>query len=100
MFIHVFEQITILSYVLAVVASMVVGLVLRIPILPERPMRYSWTISIIFPTSILALGFTAMLFKLGYTGILVALIVGILSAVFAKYFLERLLPRPQMEEPT
>ncbi|MGB9200889.1 energy-converting hydrogenase A subunit A EhaA [Methanobacterium sp.] len=98
MFIHAFEQITILSYILAVAAAMVVGLILRIPILPERPMRYSWTISIIFPTSILALGFTAMLFKLGYTGMLVALIVGILTAVFAKYFLERLLPRPQMEE--
>ena len=98
MFIHAFEQITIISYILALIAAMVVGLILRIPILPERPMRYSWTISIIFPTSVLALGFTAMLFKLGYTGIPVALVVGILTAVFAKYFLERLLPRPQMEE--
>jgi energy-converting hydrogenase A subunit A len=98
MFIHAFAPFTILSYILAVIASMVVGLVLRIPILPERPMRYSWTISIIFPTSVLALGFTAMLFKLGYTGIPVALIVGILTAVFAKYFLERLLPRPKTEE--
>ena len=98
MFIHAFAEITILSYILAVVAAIVVGLVLRIPILPERPMRYSWTISIIFPTSILALGFTAMLFKLGYTGIPVALAVGVLTAVFAKYFLERLLPRHHMEE--
>jgi energy-converting hydrogenase A subunit A len=98
MFIHAFEQITIISYILALIAAMVVGLILRIPILPERPMRYSWTISIIFPTSVLALGFTAMLFKLGYTGIPVALVVGILTAVFAKYFLERLLPRPQVEE--
>jgi energy-converting hydrogenase A subunit A len=100
MFIHAFAPITILSYILAVIAAMVVGLVLRMPILPERPMRYSWTISIIFPTSVLALGFTAMLFKLGYTGIPIAIIVGILTAVFAKYFLERLLPRPQMEEST
>jgi energy-converting hydrogenase A subunit A len=99
MFIHGFIPITIISYILAVVAAMVVGLVLRIPILPERPMRYSWTISIVFPTSILALGFTAMLFKLGYTGIPVAVIVGILTAVLAKFFLEKLLPRPQMEEP-
>lgn len=98
MFIHAFAPITILSYILAVIAAMVVGLVLRIPILPERPMRYSWTISIIFPTSVLALGFTAMLFKLGYTGNPIAIIVGILIAVFAKYFLERLLPRPQTEE--
>jgi energy-converting hydrogenase A subunit A len=98
MFIHAFAPITILSYILAVIAAMVVGLVLRIPILPERPMRYSWTISIIFPTSVLALGFTAMLFKLGYTGIPITIIVGIITAVFAKYFLERLLPRPQTEE--
>ena len=98
MFIHAFATITILSYIMALVAAMVVGLVLRIPILPERPMRYSWTISIIFPTSVLAVGFTAMLFKLGYTGIPVALAVGILTAVFAKYFLERLLPRSQVEE--
>lgn len=98
MFIHAFETYTLLSYILAVIAAMVVGLVLRIPILPERPMRYSWTISIIFPTSVLALGFTAMLFKLGYTGIPVAITIGILTAVFAKYFLERLLPRPKMEE--
>ena len=98
MFIHAFAPITILSYILAVIVAMVVGLVLRIPILPERPMRYSWTISIIFPTSVLALGFTAMLFKLGYTGIPITIIVGIITAVFAKYFLERLLPRPQTEE--
>jgi len=98
MLIHAFPMITILSYILAVLSAMVVGLVLRIPILPERPMRYSWTISIIFPTSVLALGFTAILFKLGHTGIPVAIIVGILTAVFAKYFLERLLPRPQTEE--
>ena len=98
MFIHAFAPFTILSYILAVIAAIAVGLVLRMPILPERPMRYSWTISIIFPTSILALGFTAILFKLGYTGILIAVIVGILTAVFAKYILERLLPKPQMEE--
>lgn len=77
---------------------MVVGLVLRIPILPEIPMRYSFTISIIFPTSVLAIGFTAMLFKLGHDGLLVAVIVGVLTAIFAKYFLESLLPKPQTEE--
>jgi energy-converting hydrogenase A subunit A len=97
MFIHAFPPFTILSYILAVIAAIAIGLVLRMPILPERPMRYSWTISIIFPTSVLALGFTAILFKLGYTGIIVAVIVGILTAVFAKYILERLLPRPQTE---
>jgi energy-converting hydrogenase A subunit A len=77
---------------------MIVGLVLRLPLLPERPMRFSWTVSIIFPTSVLAIGFTAILFKLGYEGMLVGVLVGVFTAIFAKYLLERLLPKPQMEE--
>lgn len=98
MIIHANVLLTISSYILAVASAMIVGLVLRLPILPEKPMRYSWTVSIIFPTSVLAIGFTAVLFKLGYNGLLVAVIVGVFTAIFAKYFLERVLPRPQMEE--
>ena len=98
MIIHANVLITIVSYILAVVSVMIVGLILRIPILPERPIRNSWTISLIFPTSIIALGLTAILFKLGYEGFLIAVVVGVISAIFAKYFLERLLPKPQMEE--
>jgi energy-converting hydrogenase A subunit A len=98
MIIHANVLITILSYILAVVSAIIVGLVLRLPLLPERPMRFSWTVSIIFPTSVLALGFTAILFKLGYEGLLVAVIVGIVTSIFAKYFLERILPKPQTEE--
>ena len=70
MIIHANVLITISSYILAVVSAMIVGLVLRLPLLPERPMRHSWTVSIIFPTSVLAIGFTAILFKLGYEGLL------------------------------
>jgi energy-converting hydrogenase A subunit A len=98
MIIHANVLLTISSYILAVASAMIVGLVLRLPIIPEKPMRYSWTVSIIFPTSVLAVGFTAVLFKLGYNGLLVAVIVGVFTAIFAKYFLERVLPRPQMEE--
>ncbi len=98
MIIHANVLLTISSYILAVASAMIVGLVLRLPILPEKPMRYSWTVSTIFPTSVLAVGFTAVLFKLGYNGLLVAVIVGVFTAIFAKYFLERVLPRPQMEE--
>ena len=94
MIIHANVLITIVSYILAVVSAMIVGLILRIPILPERPIRTSWTISLIFPTSIIALGLTAILFKLGYEGFLIAVVVGVISAIFAKYFLERLLPKP------
>lgn len=98
MIIHANVLLTISSYILAVASAMIVGLILRLPILPEKPMRYSWTVSIIFPTSVLAVGFTAVLFKLGYNGLLVAVLVGVFTAIFAKYFLERVLPRPQMEE--
>jgi len=98
MIIHANVLLTISSYILAIASAMIVGLVLRLPILPEKPMRYSWTVCIIFPTSVLAVGFTAVLFKLGYNGLLVAVIVGVFTAIFAKYFLERVLPRPQMEE--
>ena len=98
MIIHANVLLTISSYILAVASAMILGLVLRLPILPEKPMRYSWTVSIIFPTSVLAVGFTAVLFKLGYNGLLVAVLVGVFTSIFAKYFLERVLPRPQMEE--
>ncbi len=98
MIIHANVLITMVSYILAVMSAMIVGLILRIPILPERPIRQSWTISLIFPTSIIALGLTAIIFKLGYEGLLIAVVVGVVSAIFAKYLLERLLPKPQMEE--
>ena len=102
MIIHANVLLTISSYILAVASAMIVGLVLRLPILPEKPMRYSWTISIIFPTSVLAIGFNAIFYKLGYSGLYnglyIAVIVGFITAIFAKYFLERMLPIPHMEE--
>jgi energy-converting hydrogenase A subunit A len=89
-------------YIIAIVSAMVLGLVLRLPLLPERPMRESWTTSVVFPTAVLALGFTAMVSKLGYltstnTDYLIALSIGVLTAIFSKYLLERLLPRPNPE---
>jgi energy-converting hydrogenase A subunit A len=39
-----------------------------------------------------------MVFKLGVDGLLVAAIIGIITALFSKYILERLLPEPVMEE--
>lgn len=89
-------------YIIAIVSAMVLGLVLKLPLLPERPMRESWTTSVVFPTAVLALGFTAMVSKLGYltstnTDYLIALSIGVLTAIFSKYLLERLLPRPKPE---
>ena len=98
MIIHANVLFTISSYALAVASAVIVGLVLRLPILPERPIRHSWTVSIIFPTAVLAMGFTAIIFKLGYEGLLVAAVVGVITAIFSKYLLERILPKPQSEE--
>jgi energy-converting hydrogenase A subunit A len=93
MIIHV-DVVTILSYILAVVSAVIVGFILRLPLLPEKPIRDSFTISIIFPTTVIALGLSAMVFELGWGGIIVGVIIGVVSALISKYLLEAILPRP------
>ncbi|MEN6330113.1 MAG: energy-converting hydrogenase A subunit A EhaA [Methanobacteriaceae archaeon] len=88
-------HVNVLSYFLALGLAVILGLALRLPLLPERPMRYSWTISVIFPTAILALGFYAMLEQLGYQGLIIGASVGVITALFSKFLLEKLLPRPE-----
>jgi len=90
-------------YTITIVSVVIAGVLLRLPLLPERPMRQSWTISVIFPTTVLALGFMAMISKLGYLNstyqdYAVAISVGILTAVFSKFVLEKILPRPVQDE--
>ena len=53
-----------IGYIIAIASAMIVGLILRLPLLPEKPIRQSWTISVIFPTAVLAIGFTAIISKL------------------------------------
>ncbi|HII84497.1 MAG TPA: energy-converting NiFe hydrogenase A subunit EhaA, partial [Methanobacterium subterraneum] len=60
------------SYLIALAAALILGLVLRLPLLPDKPMRHSWTISAVFPTAVLAVGFYAMVYELGYQGYIVA----------------------------
>ncbi|MBI5680712.1 MAG: energy-converting NiFe hydrogenase A subunit EhaA [Methanobacterium sp.] len=91
MIIHV-DVITIISYILAVVSAIIVGVILRLPILPERPIRHSFKASIIFPTTVIALGLSAMVFKLGWEGMIVGIIIGIVSTLISKYLLGRILP--------
>jgi energy-converting hydrogenase A subunit A len=90
-----------MSYILTIISAIIVGLILRMPLLPERPMRQSWTISVIFPTAVLAVGFTAMVFGFGYegtNGMIIGVIVGVLTALFSKFLLEKIVPRPKVEE--
>ncbi|MDD1774776.1 MAG: energy-converting hydrogenase A subunit A EhaA, partial [Methanobacterium sp.] len=75
-------------YIIAVGSALILGLIFKQPLLPEEPKRQSWTISAIFPTAVLALGFTAMISKLGYLtssnlDYLIALAIGVLSAFFS-----------------
>lgn len=94
-----------LVYIIAVGSAIILGLVFKQPLLPEEPKRQSWTISAIFPTGVLALGFTAMVSKLGYlnysnTYYIIALAIGVLTAVFSKFILETILPRPKVPDET
>jgi energy-converting hydrogenase A subunit A len=94
MIIHA-DVLTILSYTLAAIFAIIVGFILKIPLLPEKPRRESWTISIIFPTVVISLGLSAMVFEMGWNGIIVGSAIGIISAIISKYFLESILPRPK-----
>ncbi|GAB4315883.1 MAG: hypothetical protein Kow0019_16250 [Methanobacteriaceae archaeon] len=98
MIIHANETYIILNYLLAMIFAIVVGLIVKLPLLPERPMRDSWTLSAIFPTAIIALGLSAMIFKLVifdlYLSIMVAIIIGIFSALFTKFLFGRIFPKP------
>jgi energy-converting hydrogenase A subunit A len=88
----------VLSYIIALAAALILGLALRLPLLPDKPMRQSWTISAVFPTAVLAIGFYAIVYELGYRGYIIALITGIITALFAKFILEKLVPIPEAEE--
>ena len=93
MIIHV-DVVTILSYTLAVLSAVIVGFIVKLPLLPERPIRHSFTISIVFPTTVIALGLSAMVFELGWSGIIVGIVIGVLSALISRYLLESILPKP------
>lgn len=92
-----------IGYIIAIISAVIVGLILRLPLLPEEPIRQSWTISVIFPTTVIALGLTAIISKLGYPltdyqQYYVALAIGVLTAIVSKFILERILPQPIQEE--
>ncbi len=102
MIIHANEMYTLISYLLVVGSAIGIGLIIKLPLLPEGPMRQSWTVSAVFPTAVIALGLLAIFFQLGirgfYQGMDLAILIGILTAFFAKYLLEDAFPRPKSEE--
>ncbi|WP_458403185.1 energy-converting NiFe hydrogenase A subunit EhaA [Methanobrevibacter sp.] len=87
-----------LAYIVAIVVSIVVALVLRIPLLPSKPIRYSFDVSAIYPTPIIAMGIFSIFLVLDYTfmynGMVLAVAVGIISALFVKYLFDFVFPKP------
>lgn len=87
-----------LDYIVAIFVSIIVALILRIPLLPGKPYRYSFDVSAIYPTPIIAIGIFSIFLVLNYTfmynGIILAVIIGILSALFVKYLFDFVFPKP------
>ena len=88
----------ILAYIVAIVCSIIVALVLRLPLLPSKPYRYSFDVSAIYPTPIIAIGILSIFLVLNYTfmykGLVLAVIIGVLSALFVKYLFDFVFPKP------
>jgi energy-converting hydrogenase A subunit A len=91
-----------LAYIVVIVVSIVVALVLKIPLLPSKPYRYSFDVSAIYPTPIIAIGLFSIFLVLNYTfmynGLVLAVIIGILSALFVKYLFDFVFPKPLDED--
>ena len=88
----------IMAYIVTIVSAIVAALALRLPLLPGKPRRYSFDVSAIYPTPIIAIGIFSIFLVLNYTfmynGLLLALVVGILSAFFVKYLFDFVFPKP------
>lgn len=91
-----------INYAVAILVCIIVALALKMPLIPERPVRNSWTNSALYPTPVFAMGVLAVFFSLNiywiYDGLALAVIVGILSAVFVKYFFYHIFPNPPFED--
>ena len=92
----------VLAQIVAIVVSIVVALALKIPLLPSKPYRYSFDVSAIYPTPIIAIGIFSIFLVLNYTfmynGLVLAVIIGILSALFVKYLFDFVFPKPLNED--
>ncbi|WP_407393197.1 energy-converting hydrogenase A subunit A EhaA [Methanobrevibacter sp.] len=87
-----------LAYIVAIICSIAVALVLKLPLLPSKPYRYSFDVSAIYPTPIIAIGILSIFLVLNYTfmynGLVLAVIIGVLSALFVKYLFSFVFPNP------
>lgn len=95
-----FDIATAINYTLVLISAIVLGLILRLPILPEKPMRNSWTVSIIFPTLIIAAAIFAIISNYGLGNYYSGVIIGILTALFSRFLLDKAFPRPDQKDET
>ena len=88
----------IMAYIATIICSIVVALILRLPLLPSKPYRYSFDVSALYPTPIIAVGILSIFLVLNYTfmynGLVLAVAVGVLSALFVKYLFDFVFPKP------
>lgn len=84
----------IIDYLLALVISIALALILRLPLLPSRPIRYSFEVSALYPTPLIAIGVFSIFFVFKYSGILLAIIAGVFAALFVKYLFFMVFPKP------
>ncbi len=91
-----------LCYIVAIVVSIVFALILRVPLLPSKPYMYSFDVSALYPTPIIAMGILSLFFVLGYTfiynGLVLSLVIGVLSAIFVKYLFYEVFPKPLQDD--
>lgn len=91
-----------LAYIVTIIVSIVVAYALRIPLLPSKPYRYSFDVSAIYPTPIIAMGifsiFLVLNYAFMYNGLVLAIVIGILSALFVKYLFDFVFPKPLSED--
>ena len=70
--------------------------------LPSKPYRYSFDVSAIYPTPIIAIGILSLCLVLNYTfmynGLVLAVVIGVLSALFVKYLFDFVFPKPLDED--
>ena len=87
-----------LDYLVTIICSILVALALKIPLLPSKPYRYSFDVSALYPVPIIAIGIFSLFIVLNYTfiynGIVLAVVIGVLSALFAKYLFDFVFPKP------
>jgi energy-converting hydrogenase A subunit A len=78
------------------------ALILKLPLLPEKPRRFSWTNGALFPTPIIAIGILAIMYSTKfywiYDGFVLAIVIAISAALFVKYLFDYVFPKPNLGE--